>query len=274
MSDALGSVFVQRALLAGLLASVACGVVGSLIVVRRSTSMAGGLSHAAFGGVGLAYLLGWPPLGGALLFALVCGWLLGEAEHRRTAALDTLVSMVWAGGMALGVLLVSLAPGRVPDLTSYLFGSILLVSEEQLWMVALLDGLALLVVWRRYAPLRALAFDEEYARASGLPVRALRHLLMALTAVAVVAVVRVVGIVLAIALLTIPAATARRWVDDLSRMMLLATALAALCTTAGLLLAYELSALFDVHLPAGPVIVLLCLALHGVDRLVPGRRAG
>lgn len=272
MNEALQSVFVQRALLAGVLAAVVCGVVGTLIVVRQSASMAGGLSHAAFGGVGLSYLLGFPALSGALAFALACGVLLAEAEHRRAAALDTLVAMVWAGGMALGALLISLAPGFVPDLGSSLFGSILLVSREHLWIMAGLDLLLLGVVARWLPQLTALAFDEEFALAAGLPVRALRHLLMALSAVAVVAVVRVVGIVLAIALLTIPAATARRFTEGLPAMMALASLLAAICATAGLLLAYQLSARFQVQVPAGPVIVLLALTLHGASLLVPRRR--
>lgn len=261
------------ALLAGLLASVACGVVGSLVVVRRSASVAGGLSHAALGGVGLAWVVGISPLSGALGFAALCGALLAEAEHRKLAGFDTLVSMVWAGGMALGVLLMALAPEGSGELEEYLFGSVELASGAHLALLAALDLVVVVVVWWRFAPLRAVAFDEEFARAAGLPVRALRHLYMALAALAAVAVVRVVGIVLALALLTVPAATARRRVDDLPAMMILASVLCAVVTTAGLFLSVALGERLGVDLPAGPVIVLLAMVALGLERLLPGRRA-
>lgn len=259
------------ALLAGALAAVACGVVGSLVVVRRSSSVAGGLSHAALGGVGLAWAVGIPPLLGALVFALICGVVLAEAEHRRLSSFDSLVAMVWAGGMALGVLLASLIPGHAEELEAYLFGDLSAASAKHLWMLGALDLVVLGAVACRFAVLRAVAFDVEYARAAGLPVRAMRHLLMALSALAVVAVVQAVGIVLAIALITIPAATARRWVDDLLPMMVLATLLAAVASLGGLWVAHVLSGLSGHEVPAGPVVVLLSLLLLGVDRLVPGR---
>ncbi|RKY20152.1 MAG: metal ABC transporter permease [Planctomycetota bacterium] len=262
------------ALMAGLLASLACGVVGSLVLVRRASSVAGGLSHAALGGVGLAWFVGLSPLAGALGFAVLCGAVLAEAEHRKLAGFDTLVSMTWAGGMALGVLLLSLAPEQHGELEEYLFGSVSLASGAHLWLLAALDAVVLGVVWWRFAPLRAMAFDVEFARASGLPVRLMRHMLMALTALAVVAVVRVVGIVLAIALLTVPAATARRRTDDLARMMLLATVLCAVITCGGLVLSVQLSQLLRVDLPDGPVVVMLSLLVHGLERLLPGSRSG
>jgi zinc transport system permease protein len=139
MIDALALPLFQRVLLAGLLASIACGVIGSLVVARRISSLSGGISHAAFGGVGLGYLLGFDPTLGAALFGIVAGVAIGLAYRRVRSGFDTLISMVWAVGMALGILFVALAPGYAPDLTSYLFGSLLLVPWKYVGWIAAVD---------------------------------------------------------------------------------------------------------------------------------------
>lgn len=270
--EALQYPFFQRALLVGLLASVACGVVGSFVVVKRITSLSGGLSHAAFGGVGLGYLLGFPPLLGAAGFSLLCGLGIGLTYQRMRSALDTLVSIVWSAGMALGILFIALRSGYPPDLMSYLFGSILFVSVDSVLMVGVLDIAILLSVFLCFAELQAICFDEEFARSLGLPVERLFLLLMALVSLAVVTLIKVVGIILVIALLTVPAATARLWVERLSVMMLLATLLGAACTTGGLLLSYSLSDQLDVNVPPGPVIILLAVVLFAVSLALRGKR--
>lgn len=273
MIEALQYPFFQRALLVGLLASVACGIVGSFVVVKRITSLSGGLSHAAFGGVGLGYLLGFPPLLGAAGFSLLCALGIGLTYQRMRSALDTLVSIVWSAGMALGILFVALRSGYPPDLMSYLFGSILFVSADSVLMVGVLDIAILLSVFLCFAELQAICFDEEFARSLGLPVERLFLLLMTLVALAVVTLIKVVGIILVIALLTVPAATARLWVERLSVMMLLATLLGAVCTTGGLLLSYSLSDQLDVNVPPGPVIILLSVVLFAVSLALRGRRS-
>ena len=170
IAEALSYPFFQRALIAGLLASVACGVMGSLVVVRKISSIAGGLSHAAFGGVGLGYLFGFDPMIGALGFGVASAAGLGAAELRMRQGLDTLISMVWAVGMALGIVFVSLAPGQAPDLLGFLFGNILLVSPGYLVLVAALDLLVILVVFVLFRQLRAICFDEEFSWVVGVPV--------------------------------------------------------------------------------------------------------
>lgn len=271
--EALQYPFFQRALLVGLAASVACGIVGSFVVVKRITSLSGGLSHAAFGGVGLGYLLGFPPLLGAAGFALLCGLGIGLTHQRMRSALDTLVSIVWSAGMALGILFIALSPGYAPDLMSYLFGSILFVPADSVVMVAVLDVVIVLLVALRFRELRAICFDEEFARTLGLPVERLFLLLMALVALAVVTLISVAGIILVIALLTVPAATARLWVDRLAAMMVLATVLSAACTTGGLFLSYGLSDHLDVNIPPGPVIILLSVAFYAVSLVLRGRKS-
>ena len=265
--EALDYGFFQRALAAGLLASVIAGIVGSFVVVRRMASISGGLAHAAFGGVGLGYLLGISPLLAASVFGAACGAGVSVAERRARGSLDTLVAVMWALGMALGILFLSLAPGYAPDLLSTLFGNILFVPPEYLLFLAVLDGVVLAVTLLLFPRLRAVTFDEEYAEVVGVRAGALHLLLFVLVSLAVVALIRVVGVILAIALLTVPAAVARQWSETLGRMMGLAVAVGALCTVGGLFTAQALgSAGADV--PTGPLIILLAVVVHGGSTLL------
>ena len=265
ISEALSYPFFQRALAAGLLAAVACGIVGTLVVVRRIASISGGLSHSAFGGVGLGYLLGFEPMLGALGFGVLSALGIGLAELRLRQGMDTLIAMVWAVGMALGILFVSLAPGQAPDLLGYLFGNILLVSPGYVALVAALDLVVVGTVLLLFRRLRAVAFDEEFAWVIGVPVEALFLLLLTLVALTVVVLIRVVGVILVIALLTIPAAVARHWTDRLSRMMALAVLTGAVSISAGLFLTFGLSSEFGIDLPTGPSIILLAAAVYAVS---------
>jgi zinc transport system permease protein len=265
MMDALALPFFQRVLVAGLLASLACGVIGSLVVAKRISSLSGGISHAAFGGVGLGYLLGFDPTLGAALFGVIAGIAIGLVYRRVRSGLDTLISMVWAVGMALGILFVAFAPGYAPDLTSYLFGSLLLVPWKYVAWIAAVDVLVLLGVGMLFKELQAIAFDEEFAEVIGLPVEMLFLGLLSLTSLAVVVLMRVVGVILAIALLTLPAATSRQWTASLAPMMGGAVALCAACTGGGLVLSYVLSDAAAVSAPPGPLVVLLAAALFAVS---------
>ena len=277
IAEALSYPFFQRALFAGLLAALACGVIGTFVVVRGIASISGGIAHAAFGGVGLGYLAGFDPILGALAFGLASALGVGVAELRLRQGIDTLVAMVWAVGMAVGIILISLAPGPAPDLLGYLFGNILFVPPDFLWFIAGLDvliGVVVLVLFRR---LEAVAFDEEFAWVIGMPVAALSLLLLALVAVTVVILIRVVGVILVIALLTMPAATARHWTDALAPMMGLATGIGAASIAAGLFLTWGVNAGLRIDVPTGPAIILLAALVYGlsavVRRLRPRRRS-
>ena len=273
MIEALSLPFFQRVLAAGLLASIACGVIGTYVVAKRITGITGGLAHAAFGGVGLGYLLGFSPMLGAGGFGLVSAIVIGMAYRRMRSSLDTLISTVWAVGMALGILFVALAPGYAPDLTSYLFGSLLFVPWDYVWLVAALDLLIVGTVAALYKEFRAVVFDEEFAEVLGVPVEPLFLLLLGLTALAVVTPIRVVGVILAIALLTVPAAIARQWSDSLARMMAIAVTISAAATAAGLFGSYWLSASMDVSAPPGPLTILVATALYGLSSLIRTTRS-
>ncbi|MFH1812346.1 MAG: metal ABC transporter permease [Pseudomonadota bacterium] len=265
IAEALSQPFFQRALIAAVLASLAAGVVGTYVVVKRITSITGGLAHAAFGGVGLGVYLGFDPLLGATGFGLLAGLGVGAAYRRLGATLDTAISIVWSLGMALGILFISLAPGYAPDLTSYLFGSILFASWDYVWLVAGLDLTILVVTWALFDAFAAVSFDEEHATVVGLPVSALWLILLALVALSVVTLIRLVGVILAIALLTLPAAAARPWARGLGSMMVLATVLSVLASVAGLLGSYALSALWQLSVPSGPLIIVVAVVLYALS---------
>jgi len=243
--------FLQTAFIAGLLASIGCGIMGSYVVVKRIGYMAGGISHSVLGGMGAALFFGFSPLGGALAAALLAALLIGWIKLRWQAQEDTLIGAVWAVGMSIGVIFIARTPGYSADLMSYLFGNILLVSEAQLWQILALDLLVTGMVLAFYRQFLAVSFDEEFARLRGIPVTFFYLLFLCLVALTVVLLVQVVGLILVIALLTLPAAIAGHHVQTLGRMMVLASLLGMLFTTTGIALSY----FWD--LPSGPVIILV-----------------
>ena len=243
--------FLQTALLAGLLASVGTGVVGSFVVVKRIAFLAGGIAHSVLGGIGVAVYVGFDPLLGALAAAVVAALLIGWVRLAWHAQEDTLIGALWAIGMAVGILLVAKTPGYSSDLMSYLFGNILLVPRRELWLMGGLDLMLLIVIGLFYRQLVAVCFDEELAQLRGVNVPFFYLLLLVLVAVTVVLLIQVVGLILVIALLTLPAAIAGHYVHSLARMMALATLIGAVLTSAGLALSY------GPDLPVGPTIILL-----------------
>lgn len=274
IAEALSYPFFQRALIAGLLAALACGVVGTFVVVRGMASMSGGLAHAAFGGVGLGYVLGFDPMIGALGFGVASALGVGLAERKLQQGIDTLVAMVWAVGMAIGIILIALAPGPKPDLMGYLFGNILFVPADFLLLIVALDVLIVATVAALFRRLEAVAFDEEFAWVIGMPVGRLSLLLLSLVAITVVILIRVVGVILALALLTIPAAVARHWTDSIAPMIALATAVGATCITVGLFASWWMARSLALNIPTGPTIVLLAAAIYGCSALARRIRIG
>ncbi len=253
--------FLQSALMAGFLASIGCGVMGTYVVVKRIAFLAGGIAHSVLGGMGAALYFGFDPLAGALATAVSAALLIGWVRLKWQAQEDTLIGALWAIGMAVGILFISKTPGYQTDLMSYLFGNILLVADQSLWFMAALDALLLLVVGAYHRQFLAVVFDEELARLRGIPVTFFYLLLLVLVAVTVVLLIQVVGLILVLALLTLPAAVAGHYVHSLSAMMLLATMLGAVVSALGLALSY------GPDLPAGPVIILLAGGVYVVSAL-------
>jgi len=251
MFDVLQFAFMRHALITAVLASVACGIIGSYVVVKRITFISGGIAHAAFGGIGLGYFLGINPLLCLIPFSIASAIGIGLISKRSGAAEDSAIGMVWSMGMALGVILVGMTPGYAPDLFSYLFGNILTVPMSDIVFIAILDVVIVGVVVFLYKEFLAVCFDEEYAKVSGVPVDMLYILLLTLVALTVVILVRVVGIVLVIALLTIPAAIAKQYTTRLRSMMMVSIILSAFFTIGGLWLSYVLD------LASGATIIMV-----------------
>ncbi|MBK1721020.1 metal ABC transporter permease [Thiocystis violacea] len=254
--------FLQTALLAGLLASIGCGVIGTFVVVKRIAFMAGGIAHSVLGGMGAALYFGMDPFAGALLAAIVSALLIGTVRLAWKTQEDTLIGALWAIGMAVGVLFIAKTPGYSSDLMSFLFGNILLVPTRELWLMAGLDLVLVTTVSLFYRQFLAISFDEEWARLRGVPVAFFYLLLLCLVAITVVLLIQVVGLILVIALLTLPAAIAGHYVHSLSAMMLIATLLGACFTAFGLALS------FGPDLPAGPTMILLAGGVYVCSALV------
>ncbi|MGD9546364.1 MAG: metal ABC transporter permease [Candidatus Krumholzibacteriia bacterium] len=263
--------FLRQAVLAGLLASVACGIVGTYVVTRRITVIAGSLAHTVLGGMGAAYYLraaqGWQwlhPLHGAVAAALLGAGLIGLVRARSREREDTVISALWAVGMAVGVFFLFKTPGYKADLITYLFGNIVMVDPVALRLLIGLDLVILLLVLVFYNPLLAVCFDEEFARLRGVRVGWLYTLLLMLIALTIVTLVYVVGIVMVIALVTLPASVAGLFVRRLWPTMVLAAALSSVLTVAGLGISY------GADLPAGATIVLLTGLVYAAAQLAAG----
>lgn len=243
--------FLQNALLGGILASIACGVVGSYVVVKRISYLAAGIAHAILGGMGMAYFFGKSPMSGALLASIIFALILGWVSLRWKQQEDTIIGALWSMGMAVGILFLSKTPGYHMDLMSYLFGNILMISRDDLFLIGGLDLVILITVGLFYKQLLAVAFDEEFAKLRGISVECFYILFLILIGFTVVIMIRIVGLILVIALLTIPPAIANHYIRSLNHMMILAVILGIFFTCSGLALSYE------PDLPSGPLIIVL-----------------
>ncbi len=250
--------FLQHALLAGLLVSISSGIVGTYVVTRRITYLAGGIAHCVLGGMGFARYMqvvhNWSfmtPMLGAMLAALLAAFVIGIVNMKAQERIDTVISAFWGMGMASGILFISKTPGYGEDLMSYLFGNILLVTSGDLAAIAGLDLLIAGVALLCHKQFVAVCFDEEFARLRGVNTQLFYFLMLALTALTVVLMVSIVGIVMVIVMLTLPAAMAGRFCRKMDSMMMLAAGICALLTFGGLSLSY------GPDLPAGATIIIL-----------------
>lgn len=243
--------FMRNALLAGVLVSIACGIIGTLVVLNRIVFISGGIAHAAYGGVGIAYFLGADPVLGAVGFSLLSSLAMGLVHRKEGQRADTIIGVMWAIGMAIGIIFLSLSPGYKADLMSFLFGSILAVSTMDLWLMAGIALLSLVFMLLFYRQLLALSFDQTFATVRNVPVGSLYLAMITLIGLTVVIAMRVVGLIMVIALLTIPPAIANLYLKDMRAIMALSAALSMLFCTVGLIISYVL------NFPSGAVIILV-----------------
>jgi len=269
MLEVLHFEFMRNALLAGLLTSIACGVIGTFVVVNRIVFLSGGIAHASYGGIGLAFFFGLPFVAGTLGFALLVAMVIAAVTLKARHRSDTIIGVLWAVGMALGVILLDLTPGYNVNLMSFLFGSILAVPTSDLWLMLVLNVLILLTVGYFYNDFLALSYDEDFAKVRGVRVTLLYFLLLAMVALSVVMIIRLVGLILVIALLTIPPYIAEKYSSSLRAMMLLSCLLSCIFTMVGLWISYFF------NLTSGATIIMVagvCFLISLLFELLRSRR--
>jgi zinc transport system permease protein len=256
MIEALQFDFMRNAVMAGILVSIACGIIGTFVVVNRIVFISGGIAHAAYGGIGLGYFFQFSPILGAVIFSVISALGMGWVQRKTRQRADTIIGVMWAIGMAIGIILIDLSGGYKADLMSYLFGSILAVSSSDLTIMLVLDLIIIVLAFLFYKELLAISFDETFATIANVPVDVIYLTLMCMIALTIVMMMRVVGLIMVIALLTVPAAISGLFVRNLRKMMLLASILGMSFTTVGLWLSYSL------NLTSGATIILVAGAAY------------
>lgn len=247
--------FIRNAVVSSLIASIVCGIIGTIIVEKKLVSMSGGIAHTSFGGIGLGYLLGFEPIIGGLIFAVIAALSISKIRRETKTKSDTLIGMFWAVGMALGILFISMASGYQPDMTSYLFGDILTVSTSYIKIMFFLGLLIVFIISSAFNYWKAYLFDEEYLKVMGVDVVKLEYLLFVLISLSIVILIKVVGIILAIALLTIPPAISKLFTKDLKKIMVLSIIFGIILSFSGLYISYT----FDI--PSGATIILVAVTV-------------
>ena len=250
--------FLQSALIASFFASIASGVMGSFVVVKKISSISGSISHSVLGGVGFCLFLQYnlnylwaDPLYGAFFVALIAAFIIGYVHTHYRQKEDALIASVWSIGMAIGVIFISFIKGYKADFSNYLFGNILLVKNLHLLLLFLFDLIILAITYLQYRKFLAICFDEEGARLQKIPVTGLYFLLLSLIAITVVLLMQIIGIILVIALLAIPPTIASAYTKKLPKIMFFAFSISLLSSFLGIAIAYTL------NLPPGPAIALI-----------------
>ena len=243
--------FIRNAVLASIIASIVCGVIGTIIVEKKLVSMSGGIAHTSFGGIGLGYLLGFEPIIGGIIFAVIAAVSISKIRRETKTKSDTLIGMFWAVGMALGILFISMSSGYQPDMTSYLFGDILTVSSVYIKIMVVLSIIILGIIFTAFNYWKAYLFDEEYLKVLGIDIKILEYILFIIISLSIVILIKVVGIILAIALLTIPPAISKLFTKDLKKIMGLSIIFGIILSFLGLYVSYNF------NIPSGSTIILV-----------------
>ena len=258
--------FFRNAVWAALLASVTCGIVGSYIVARRMVFISGGITHASFGGIGIAYYLGLNPVTGAAVFSVLSALGIEYISGKTNVREDSAIGILWSLGMALGIIFVFMTPGYAPNLMSYLFGSILTVGKTDLRLMLGLSAIIAMFFIRFYHIILFIAFDEEYARAHRVSVSLFKYILISLVALTIVMNIRIVGIILVISFLTIPQSTANLFTKNLRLMMIYSVIIGIIGSLSGIYTSYYLD------IPSGATIIFAFVIIFGIAKAIQAAR--
>lgn len=248
--------FLQNALIACLLASIVCGVIGVIIVEKKLVMMSGGIAHTAYGGVGLGYLLGFEPIYGAFGFSLLAAFSIGFLKKKGGANSDIIIALFWSLGMALGITFIGLMPGYPPDMNSYLFGNILSVTKSDIKMMVGVSIVVLAIVIVFFNDWKAFLFDKEYSKIMGIRTNFFEYLMLFMIAITVVVLIRVAGIILVLALLTAPAAISGMISNNLKNRMIISCILGILISVTGLVISYYH------NIASGATIIIVAVAVY------------
>lgn len=254
--------FIVHAIIAAILSSISCGIIGTYVVSRRMVFLTGGITHASFGGIGAGFFLGFNPIWGAGIVSVLTGILVEYMSDRQKLREDSAIGLLWALGMAGGIILVYLTPGYAPDLMSYLFGSILTVQTVDLIVMAAVSVVLILFFSLFYRNILYIAFDEEYARTYGTMVKLFKYLLIVMTALAIVSTIRVVGVILVISLITVPPNIAMLFTSSFYKIIVWSVVFSLAGTLSGLAVAWFL------NIPSGATIVFVLLLLYLTARWI------
>jgi len=253
--------FFMNAFLSALLASIACGFIGTYIVARRIVFISGGITHASFGGIGISYFMGFNPVLGAAIFSIMAALGIEFISKRTEVREDSAIGILWSLGMALGIIFIFLTPGYAPNLMTYLFGSILTVNSTDLLLMGLNTLLIVAFFFVFYRLILYISFDEEFARAHKVPVSLINNVLLIMVALTIVLSIRVVGIILVISFLTLPQTTANIFTKDFKKMIGLSVLIGCIGSFAGLMFSYYL------NIPSGASIIFSFATIFILARL-------
>ena len=254
--------FFQNALLGSLLASILCAIVGTYIVSRRLVFISGGITHASFGGIGLGVYFGLNPILSAMAFAVASALGVEWMSRKGNVREDSAIAMFWTLGMSVGIICCFLSPGFMPDLSSYLFGNILTIDSQDLWLLAGVTLLAAIIFMAFYRQILSISFDSTFAQSQGLPVLLVEYGLMALVAMTIVATLRMVGIVLAISLLTIPQMTANLLTSSFKRIIFWSMLIGWVDCLEGLAISYYC------NVPSGASIIFVSIVIYAIVKAI------
>ena len=261
MLDLFNYTFFQHALLGSLLASIACGIIGTYIVTRRLVFISGGITHASFGGIGIGLYSGISPLLSAAVFSVLSAFGVEWLSKRKDIREDSAIAVFWTFGMAIGIIFSFLSPEFTPDLSTYLFGNILTITTTDIWALACLATLLTVFFSCFLNSIIYIAFDRKFARSQRIPVVLFEYILMMFTALTIVACLRMIGIVLVISLLTLPQITANLFTHSFKRIIWLSIGIGYVGCLGGLLLSYQM------QIPSGAAIIFFSILVYGLCKI-------
>lgn len=262
LSDLLQYSFFINALLGGLFASIACGIIGTYIVIKRLVFISGGITHASLGGLGIGFYFGFNPILSAMVFSVLSAFGIEWLSSRQDVRGDSAIAAFWSFGMAIGIICIYLKAGFAPSLSDYLFGNILTITTLDIYSFVLLSVVLAVVFFFFKREILYAAFDADFAKTRNLPVKFIEYAMMFFIAVTIVLTIRLVGVVLLMSLLTMPQMTANLYTANFSKIILLSILFGLLGCTIGLLLSAY------INVPSGAFIIFVLIAIFFICKIL------